>query len=379
MLTQHRGDSHDPILVRSQSQAHHAPSSAKQSVDRTNVRAHIPSTDHNDRALASSSVEQNHLHSLDLDNPASIPAVDLAAPTASVPPAQLNLANSALAPPAVTAVPPKHVGQLGASVRAAGGNQPYLHTTASGSLAIQPTIKVVKGTTRLVDIPPDAVLALAAEQAAIARAQSNIKAITKQHALTFRVKRPDNPSRADEKEIARITGDHELLQHGSTKIKEEACSEDDEADVLRELDPQLAAKRLFNPKAKINMRSADGYVINAFVVDDGASDHGVDGGLARSQDSTERDSSDDSNIDDDSDSDYIPSETSTPSASKKRSVRISQSDMAAFQAFKAQQQAHAGAKSPSHSPKHVHGSPRARGGGSPRPPTIGATPRPKTR
>ena len=221
-------------------------------------------------------------------------------------------------------------------------------------------------------MPPDTLLALAAERAAIEKAQSNINAITTQHALTFKVKRPDAPTRASEKNIAHMIGDDELLKHGSFKIKDEVRSDDDEAEVTRELDVHVAARRLFNPKANIPVRTAEGYVMNAFVVPDNVSDHGDDGGLNRSQDSTENDGSDGEDGVDDSDSDWNPSESSTPSASKKRGVRISKADMAAFQAFKAQQQAHqtpagAAAQSPTHSPKNasISGSPRPRRSGSP--------------
>ena len=321
LLTQQRGDSADPVLVPSQS---HAPPSAKPLDNHSGLHT---------ASATSSSVEHQRLNALDIANPLPDNATDLAAARTQTP-----------APSSIL------TGQLAAAVRANGGK------AVGGSQAPALTIKVRKATTRLPELTPEAVAAIVAERAVIEKAESKIKALADLHSIKLKIPRPsDRPSRTSEKTMARMTGDDEVLQHGSTRIKDETRSSDDEAEILRELDPRIAQQKLFSPKAPITTRTADGYVLNAFI--DNSSDHG--GSQASTDHDDDDDDDPDSDCDDDSDEDYIQSESSTPSESRKKSIRIPKADMAAFQAFKAHQATLTSAEA--HSPKSA----KVRGGTSP--------------
>jgi hypothetical protein len=78
--------------------------------------------------------------------------------------------------------------------------------------------------------------------------------------------RTTTPSRAEERRIAVLTGDNELLRHGSDRTRHCARSEDELEDVLAEVNASKAAQRLFNPKTT-NLHTKDGYVDSAFISD----------------------------------------------------------------------------------------------------------------
>ena len=213
-------------------------------------------------------------------------------------------------------------------------------------------------------------LAIESEQVVIAQAQQRIAAMQRnklsfkvlteegiideaqqritdmqQSKLTFKVRKPTQRARnaeahAVEKRVAAITGDHELLQHGSTRIKDEPASDDDALEVQRELSTAVAAHNLFNPKAPKAVRSKHGYVKNKFVAssDENASD----------ADSPEEG-------DNSSDPDYEQTNSPTPSPSRK-SMAISAQEWREFKAFKRAQQNPAQPPPPSQQQQQQSGS-----------------------
>jgi hypothetical protein len=189
---------------------------------------------------------------------------------------------------------------------------------ASAIPQTQPTRKQVKG-------PSTNDQANAADQAMILELQRRIQLRNAQAPFA-----PAKMSaRQQELKIARITGDRELLTHGSDKVTEadEVLSEDDRHDVLAEAGPANAARLLFNPR--YNLRNKHGYVSNAFIASESEpSTHGTDDCQ-----------------DDDPSSDYNPSTSNSPSPAKqseRRSLFENEPDYQEFLAFKAAKRASMG-------------------------------------
>jgi hypothetical protein len=115
------------------------------------------------------------------------------------------------------------------------------------------------------------------------------------------------PTHEDEMRNAALTGDKELLKHGSTKLRStEVLSDDDQEEVLKEVKPTLAAHNLFNPRNPRPVRNKAGYVKAPYIAssdedDDPQSDGDVD----------------DDQPDDVDDPDWEPTDTPTPSPSRR--------------------------------------------------------------
>jgi hypothetical protein len=127
-------------------------------------------------------------------------------------------------------------------------------------------------------------------------------------------------TRQDELRFAALTGDKELLRHGSDKIFDEIPSDDEAEAILAELSASQAVQHLFS-KAKAppkSLRDKNGYIPNDFVAGDNEeeqvpSSQSVSQGTDQSSGETDGDPS----------SDYIPSSASASpprrSASSQRS------------------------------------------------------------
>ena len=198
--------------------------------------------------------------------------------------------------------------------------------------APHPAVKRPSQSTSRTKAPSSRVTADAQDEAIIRDAQRRLaKRATSTQPTTTR-QRPTTPSRAEERRIAVLTGDKELLRHGSDRTKGDVRSEDELEDVLAEAKAFKAAQHLFHPKTT-NLYTRDGYVDSAFISDS------VDRGH-------EEEGDPDDNHDDDPSSDYQQTPGSTPSPSRK----ISESEWRQFQAFKKQQQASVPPAAPSVAP-----------------------------
>jgi hypothetical protein len=149
--------------------------------------------------------------------------------------------------------------------------------------------------------------------------------------LKIRVRAPA-VSRTQELRIASLTGDTELLSHGSDRVKSEERSEDERTEILRELDPAAAARHLFFPKRNVKFTDKQGYILNSFVrADNDEVNMPEERSVSRSTDHpSDCDTSFSSHVtDDDPSSDYVPNSQSPPS---RRS--ISAQEWAEYQALK---------------------------------------------
>ena len=168
--------------------------------------------------------------------------------------------------------------------------------------------------------------------------------------LSIRVRAP-TASRTQELRIAALTGDDDLLRHGSDRVKSEDRSEDEAGAVLAEVDQHVAAEHLFYPKKLVKFTDKNGYVLNSFVVpDNSVDDMPSDRSVSRS---SGRPSETDTShyTDGDSSSDYKPSPYGSTSPSARRS--ISAREWEEFQAFKqAQQLPHGGRQQPNGPPTY---------------------------
>ena len=125
-----------------------------------------------------------------------------------------------------------------------------------------------------------------------------------------KVRFKQEPTHHSEKRLAVLSGDLELVRHGSFTTKPESTlSEDEVEDVLKELRPSIAQQKLFNRNTRT--RSADGYVLSSFVADSSASEA----------------------VDDDPTSDHHPSTSPSASASPSRGVMIPRDEWERYQAF----------------------------------------------
>jgi len=203
-------------------------------------------------------------------------------------------------------------------------------------------------------------LALDAEHAIIADAQKRIISM-QQGKLTFKVRKQATASasqaHAAEKRLAILTGDHELLKHGSDRVKKEAMSEDDADDIRAELPTAVAAHNLFHPRAPMPVRVGHGYVNSDFIaddddeniidedenVDDDEDDDGEDADDDEDEDDDGDDADNDGEQDDAGDPDYEQTDTPTPSPTRKS---VSRSEWQAFLAFKRAQHTTAPAPAP---------------------------------
>jgi hypothetical protein len=143
----------------------------------------------------------------------------------------------------------------------------------------------------------------------------------------LKVKKPA-VSRQQELRLAALTNDHDLLRGGSARVTSEQLSEDEQEEVFKELDPRIAAQRLFD--RRVPLRNKHGYVRNPFVVNDpdtGDSEHSVDEDNDGGSGTTTPEDGDPS-------SDYVPSRSTSPEKT------ITAKQWREFQAFKeAQRQA----------------------------------------
>jgi hypothetical protein len=160
-----------------------------------------------------------------------------------------------------------------------------------------------------------------AQNSTTSEAQVDARARTR----TIRVRRPTAPtvSHTQEMRVAALTGDRELLLHGSDRVgKSEPRSDDDETDVLRELNTRMAADRLFFPRRATNFLDYNGYVKSDFVVDDAddAANRSVSSG--GSDNPPEDDHS--HYTDGDPSSDYVPSNTPSSSPPARRTLSETQ-------------------------------------------------------
>ena len=144
--------------------------------------------------------------------------------------------------------------------------------------------------------------AVAAEQRIIDQAQKRVAALQSKP-LTIRVRNPASSARTVERRVAALTGDTELLQHGSIRVKDEAKSDDEEHEIQRELSQRVAVHNLFNPRNQQSVRTKDGYVKNEFV--------------AHSSEGEDQSSSPSAPRDDPNDPDYEQTDSLTPSPSRK--------------------------------------------------------------
>lgn len=148
--------------------------------------------------------------------------------------------------------------------------------------------------------------------------------------LSIRVRAPA-VSRTQELRLAALTGDEELLRHGSDHVKSEERSEDEEGDVLRELAPKLAASHLFFPK-KVVKFTDNGYVLNSFVMPANAEEEMPSERSVSRSSGCPSDTDTSHYTDDDPSGDYFPSPHGSASPSARRSV--SAREWEEFQAFK---------------------------------------------
>lgn len=143
----------------------------------------------------------------------------------------------------------------------------------------------------------------------------------------LKVKKPA-VSRQQELRLAALTNDQDLLRGGSARVKSEQLSDDEQEEVFKELDPRIAAQRLFD--RRVPLRNKHGYVRNPFVVNDpdtGDSEHSIDEDNDGGSGTTTPEDGDPS-------SDYVPSRSTSPEKT------ITAKQWREFQAFKeAQRQA----------------------------------------
>jgi hypothetical protein len=158
--------------------------------------------------------------------------------------------------------------------------------------------------------------------------------------LSIRVRAPA-VSRTQELRLAALTGDDELLRHGSDRVKSEERSEDEEGDVLKELAPKVAASHLFFPKKAVKFTD-NGYVLNSFVLPANAEEEMPSERSVSRSSSYPSDTDTSHYTDDDPSGDYLPSPHGSASPSTRRS--ISASEWEQFQAFKQAQQTHPGGR-----------------------------------
>jgi hypothetical protein len=156
-------------------------------------------------------------------------------------------------------------------------------------------------------------------------ATSGAQDVARARPRTIRVRQSAAPtvSHTQEMRVAALTGDREMLLHGSDRIrKHEPRSDDDETEVLRELNTRVAAERLFFPTRAISFVDRNGYVKSDFVVDD------ADDAAVRSVSSGGSDNSpgDDHShyTDGDPSSDYVPSNTPSSSPPARRTLSETQ-------------------------------------------------------
>jgi hypothetical protein len=143
---------------------------------------------------------------------------------------------------------------------------------------------------------------------ALVLAQTEIiaKAKARLQALSHRPKRVKRTAHQQELYIAKLEGDKELLEKGSDRCKKEERSDEDEAEVAKEVAPGLAAHNLFNPRKRVSVYTKELYVRNGFIAPSSSEE----------EDEEHSEEEDDENIeeedgynDDDPSSDYAPSPT----------------------------------------------------------------------
>ena len=136
-------------------------------------------------------------------------------------------------------------------------------------------------------------------------------------------------ARTQEQLIAQVTGDTELLRHGSVRCKRsEVISEDDETEILAELKTSTAHHNMFHPTDKRPVRTRKGYVDSDFIYD----------GESIEDDEEEMGDDEDGgdDIDDDPTSDYQP-EGSVSRDGRDSISSTDRKDWDAFQAWKQSQ------------------------------------------
>jgi hypothetical protein len=142
---------------------------------------------------------------------------------------------------------------------------------------------------------------------------------------TIRVRKPTDPTHTQEMRVAALTNDSELLRHGSIRIRKSELdirSDDDDEAVLSELNPALAAEKLFFPKKEVSFRDRNGYVRNAFVAPDDEDTDPAERSV--SSGSTPQSDEDSHYTDGDPSSDYAPSKTPSSSPPSRRSISSAQ-------------------------------------------------------
>jgi hypothetical protein len=168
--------------------------------------------------------------------------------------------------------------------------------------------------------------------------------------LSIRVRAPAI-SRTQELRMAALTGDDELLRHGSYQVKSEERSEDERSEILQELDSKVAAEHLFFPRKAVKFTDKKGYVLSSFVAPDNEEEE-MPSERSVSRCSSHPSETDTSHFTDgDSSSDYRPSPHGSSSPSARRTVSAQEWDE--FQAFKrAQHSPHGGRQQPSGPPTY---------------------------
>jgi hypothetical protein len=188
-------------------------------------------------------------------------------------------------------------------------------------------------------------------QQAVAKANAQDEAIIKQlqtrikqreeaePRLTIRVKKGTTqvPTRAEERRLAVLTDDRDLLKHGSFRCKREKRSDDEEQDVLDEVRESILEHNRVNPLDIKTTHTKYGHAKHDFVADSdsevsphsGDDDDQDEDGTGRSDEPSDSTPDDDPN-----DPDWQPSSSRTPSPSRKT---ISKKDYELFQKFKRSQ------------------------------------------
>jgi hypothetical protein len=139
-----------------------------------------------------------------------------------------------------------------------------------------------------------------------------------QPGLKIRVRKPAKISRDEEKRLAVLTNDKDLLRHGSHKLHSESCSSDDDNEIKAELKPSTAASLIFNPltsRQLRSMRDRNGFIQNDFVRSDNEEEEQPSSqSVDNQEDDDDLDDNDDAEYEDDGDpsSDYAPSSPEEP-------------------------------------------------------------------
>jgi hypothetical protein len=180
----------------------------------------------------------------------------------------------------------------------------------------------------------------AQDEAIIKQLQARIKRRSDQEPkLTIRVKKGTAPSRAEEKRLAVLSGDKELLRHGSFRCKKEDRSEDDEEHVQSEVSEAIKAHNRLNPKDLKRTMTKYGHAKNDFVADSDSEvsrhSHDDEDEDEEGDDNEGEETDDNSEHSDPNDPEWLPGNTPTPSPSRKS---ISKADYELFKAFKRGQQ-----------------------------------------